>query len=168
MRPDTRPPRPERVLDLDACAARAAAWRRAGQRVVLTNGCFDLLHVGHVRALEAARRLGDVLVVAVNDDASVATLKGPGRPLTPAAERAEIVASLRVVDAALVFAGPTAVEVVRRLEPAVYAKGGDYDLDANRPPEADVALELGAEVVFLPLVAGRSTRALAARLRGGA
>lgn len=168
MQPHTRPPSAERVLDLDAAAERVASWRRAGQRVVLTNGCFDLLHIGHVRYLQAARRLGDALVVALDDDASVAALKGEGRPIMPAAERAELVAALRCVDAALVFRGPTAVEVVRRLAPDVYAKGGDYDAAANRPPEADVAEALGAEVVFLPLVPGRSTRALVARLRGGA
>lgn len=165
MRPDTHPPTTERVLTLDVAAARADAWRRAGQRIVLTNGCFDLLHLGHVRYLEAARRLGDVLVVAVNDDASVAALKGAGRPITAAGERAEIVAALRSVDAVVVFDGATAVEVVRRLRPDVYAKGGDYDARANRPPEADAAEALGGEVVFLPLVAGRSTRELATRLR---
>lgn len=168
MQPHQDPSTAERVLTLEMAVARVAAWRRAGQRVVLTNGCFDLVHVGHVRYLAAARRLGDALVVALNDDASVTALKGPGRPITPAAERAEILAALRAVDAVVVFAGATAVEVVQCLAPDVYAKGGDYAAAHRRPPEADAAEALGGEVAFLPYVAGHSTRALAARLRGGA
>jgi len=154
------------VLDAAALIDRGAAWMAGGRAVVLTNGCFDLLHVGHVRYLEAARGLGDVLVVALNDDASTRALKGPGRPVLPLAERAELLCALRSVDAVVPFAEATAVEVVRLLRPAVYVKGGDYAPEASRPPEADVAEALGARVVFLPFVRGQSTSAIVARLRG--
>lgn len=142
-----------------------AAWSAAGHTVVLTNGCFDLLHVGHVRYLAQARELGDRLVIALNDDASVTRLKGPGRPLQPMADRATILAALRSVDAVVGFGTDTAVELVRRIRPEIYVKGGDYDDVAHRPPEAVAAAELGARVVYLPFVAGRSTSRLVARLR---
>lgn len=153
------------AASLADAAARCAAWRAAGLRIVLTNGCFDLLHVGHVRYLADARRLGDRLVVALNDDASVRALKGAGRPILPAAERAELLAALRTVDLVTVFDGPTAVDVVAALRPAVYVKGGDYDAAAQRPPEADAAVAVGAAVRFVPYVAGRSTRAIIAAIR---
>jgi rfaE bifunctional protein nucleotidyltransferase chain/domain len=155
------------VVDL----ARATAWRaerRAeGQRVVLTNGCFDLLHVGHVRYLTAARALGECLVVAVNDDASTRRLKGPGRPLVPVEERAEILAALAVVDAVVPFGDDTAIAVVAALAPDVYVKGGDYDARHRRPPEADATEAQGGRVVFVPLAAGHSTTGLLARIRAG-
>jgi len=153
-------------LDLDALVARRAAWSAEGRRVVLTNGCFDLLHAGHVRYLSAARALGDRLVVALNDDASTRALKGPGRPILPLAERAELLCALRAVDAVVAFGGPTACEVVRATAPDVYVKGGDYGHLVNRPPEADAAERAGARVAFLPLVGGRSTSAVIARIRG--
>ncbi len=162
------PAAPGVAVDLADAAARCAAWRAAGLAVVVTNGCFDLLHVGHARYLAAARALGDRLVVAVNGDGSVRALKGPGRPIVPAAERAELLAALRCVDLAVVFDTATAVEVVRALRPAVYAKGGDYDAGALRPPEADAAEAVGAAVRFLPFVAGRSTRTLIDAIRRGA
>src|SRR5215510_14131646 len=99
----------------------AATWRRAGRRVVLANGCFDLLHVGHVRYLSAARALGDALIVGVNSDASVARLKGPGRPLMPAAERAEVVGALRAVDAVVLFDEDNVEDLIARLRPDVHA-----------------------------------------------
>jgi rfaE bifunctional protein nucleotidyltransferase chain/domain len=125
--------------------------------VVLTNGCFDLLHVGHVRSLRAARALGDRLIVAVNDDGSTRRLKGPGRPVLPLSERAEVLAALRSVDLVVPFGQDDAVAVVRALAPDVYTKGGDYDPLARRPPEADAAGALGADVVFVPYWSGRST-----------
>lgn len=151
--------------DLSTLRARRAAWRARGERVVLTNGCFDLLHAGHARYLAAARALGDRLVVALNDDASVRALKGAGRPVLPLAERAELLCALRAVDGVLPFAGRRADAVIDALRPDVWAKGGDYDLEDNRPPEADLALRLGVEVRFLPFVAGRSTSAILARIR---
>jgi glycerol-3-phosphate cytidylyltransferase len=145
------------VLTLEALGEERARWSAAGDRVVLTNGVFDLLHLGHVRYLAAARALGDVLVVALNADASVTRLKGPGRPVRTWAVRAEMLAALRWVDAVVPFAEDTAEGVVRALAPEVYAKGGDYDDARRRPPEAAVAEALGARVVYLPLVAGEST-----------
>lgn len=168
-RPD-RNPAPEGPLapfgpvDLREARRRRAAWAAAGERVVLTNGCFDLLHVGHTRYLAAARALGDRLVVALNDDASARRLKGPGRPILPLAERAELLCALRWVDAVVAFGAPTAVAIVTALRPDVYVKGGDYAAADNRPPEADVAEAVGARVAFLPFVAGQSTSAIVARI----
>src|SRR5438094_8658231 len=104
------------------------AQRRAkGEKIVFTNGCFDLIHIGHVRYLQAARELGDLLVVGINSDASVHTYKGPDRPVVPQDERAEIVAALRCVDYAVIFDEPTAVALVQTLQPDIYVKGGDYE-----------------------------------------
>jgi D-beta-D-heptose 7-phosphate kinase/D-beta-D-heptose 1-phosphate adenosyltransferase len=131
-----------------------------GARVVLTNGVFDLLHVGHLRYLRAARALGDVLVVGVNADVSV---RKAGRPLIPETERAELVAALDPVDYVVIFSEPTALSLVRELRPSVYAKGADY---AEKPlPEADAAREVGAQVVLIPLVPDHSTTRLAELLR---
>ena len=152
---------------LTAAELGAALERRraAGARIVLTNGVFDLLHIGHLRLLRQARGLGEVLVVGVNSDASVRRLK-PGRPLVPELERAELVAALEPVDYAVVFDEPTAKQLLERVRPAVYVKGGDY-----RPatlPEAPTVRALGAELVLLPLVADRSTSRLLRRLEAGA
>src|SRR5438445_11437012 len=131
-------------MTLDEAAALAARLRTEGRRIVLANGCFDLLHVGHVRYLRAARRLGDVLFVGVNADAAVARLKGPGRPLMPAAERAEIVGALRDVDHVVVFHEDTADQLVAAVKPDVHAKGTDYTVASV--PEASTARSVGAEV----------------------
>jgi rfaE bifunctional protein nucleotidyltransferase chain/domain len=122
--------------------ALAERLRAAGRRIVLANGCFDLLHVGHVRYLEEARRLGDVLFVGINSDASVARLKGAGRPLMPAAERAEILQALRVVDHVVVFDDDTADALIRALKPDVHAKGTDYTVDSV--PERATARAVGS------------------------
>jgi len=114
------------LVSVDEALRLAAAWRAEGKRIVFANGCFDLLHVGHVRYLEAARALGDVLVVGLNADAAVSRLKGPGRPLVPAAERAELIAALGAVDAVVVFDEDRADALVARLRPDVHAKGTDY------------------------------------------
>jgi rfaE bifunctional protein nucleotidyltransferase chain/domain len=144
------------------------AWRRMGRRVVLTNGCFDLLHVGHVQCLQAARALGDVLVVGINDDESVAALKGDGRPVVPLTERIELLCALRAVDAVVPFSGETADELVRITQPDVYVKGGGYDPDTNPPPEAVIAAELGAAVVYIPQVTNRSSTGLIRDIRESA
>jgi rfaE bifunctional protein nucleotidyltransferase chain/domain len=128
--------------------------RASGARVVLTNGVFDLLHIGHLRSLRAARALGDVLVVGVNGDAAAGALK-PGRPLVPSAERAELVAALEPVDYAVIFDDTTADRLIRVVRPAVYAKGADYS--AETLPEAGTARAVGAELAFVPLVAGHSS-----------
>src|SRR5262245_56909413 len=135
-----------RVLDLDGARRAAEAARRAGRRVVLANGCFDLLHVGHVRYLEGARALGDLLIVGVNGDAAVRRLKGPGRPLMPAAERAEILAALRAVDHVVVFDDDTADRLVALLRPAVHAKGTDYMPESV--PEREAVLAAGGRVAI--------------------
>jgi rfaE bifunctional protein nucleotidyltransferase chain/domain len=158
-------PEPGLILELEDLPILREAWRRMGRKVVLTNGCFDLLHVGHVQSLTAARALGDVLVVAVNDDASVRALKGPGRPILPVEERAELLCSLRAVDAVVPFSGLTAAAVVQAVKPDVYVKGGDYDLDGRRPPEADLAVELGGAVVFVPRVSPRASGEIIERIR---
>lgn len=152
------------VIALDDLPALANRLRAEGQRIVLTNGCFDLLHVGHLRYLKAAKALGDVLVVGVNGDATVGRLKGPGRPFVPAAERVELVAGLEPVDYALVFETPTAADLLLTAKPDVYVKGGDYH--PGNLPEAEAARSVGTELVFVPLVKGRSTTMLAAKVRG--
>jgi rfaE bifunctional protein nucleotidyltransferase chain/domain len=134
----------------------AARLRADGKRVVLANGCFDLLHVGHVRYLDAARALGDVLFVGLNSDAAVARLKGPGRPLMPAAERAEILAGLRAVDHVVVFDEDTADRLVSLVRPAVHAKGTDYT-DASVPEAASVRAA-GGEVAIAGDAKDHSTR----------
>jgi D-beta-D-heptose 7-phosphate kinase/D-beta-D-heptose 1-phosphate adenosyltransferase len=153
-----------RKLLTRAAAARAARTARArGERVVFTNGCFDLLHVGHVRSLEQARSLGDRLVVAVNSDASVRRLKGPLRPLVTARQRAEVLAALACVDWVVVFPEDTPLATIRALRPAVLAKGGDWSLDTivgRREVES-----WGGRVVRLREVPGVRTTAIVQRAR---
>ena len=139
-----KPPSQNKVLTRDQLVARAEEWRRAGQSIVLANGCFDLLHVGHIRYLQAARQLGDRLVVGLNADDSVRQLKGDGRPLMPAAERAEILAALTAVDAVVVFPEPDVRALVRALRPDIHAKGTDYT--AENVPERDTVIECGGRV----------------------
>jgi len=145
-----------------------AAARRAGQRVVFTNGIFDLVHVGHLRYLRAARALGDLLVVGLNDDACTRRLKGPARPIVPEDERAELLAALEPVDRVVLFGDDTAVELVRLLQPAVYVKGGDYTsapgATGNPLPEAEVVRAYGGEVVIIPFVPDRSTSGIVERI----
>lgn len=141
--------------------AEVAAWRDAvvadGGRVVLTNGCFDLLHAGHVRYLKEARALGDALVVALNSDASVRDLKGEGRPLHTAADRAEILCALESVDRVVVFEEARVTGVIEALRPQVYAKGGDYTVESLNPEERGALQKVGAEIHILSLLPGRST-----------
>lgn len=138
---------PDKVLDREQLRKRVAEWRHAGQHIVLTNGCFDLLHVGHVRYLQAAKRLGDRLVVAVNADSSVRALKGEGRPVMPDSERAEILAALEVVDAVVIFPELDVRAVIREVRPDVHAKGTDYT--AESVPERDAVLECGGRVAIV-------------------
>lgn len=151
------------VLDLQLTVDRCRRLREDGAKLVMTNGCFDLLHVGHVRSLRAARPLGDALLVAVNSDASVRALKGDGRPVVSEAERAEVIAALVCVDYVTIFDGPTAEEAVELLRPDVYVKGGDYE---GRPlPEARIVEGYGGSVVLLPHESGAGTSALLDRIR---
>ena len=151
------------VLTLPEAVARREAMRASGQRLALTNGVFDLLHVGHVEYLEQARSLGDALFVGVNGDDSARQLKGEGRPFVPAGERARLIAALACVDAAILFDELTADNLLHALRPDVYAKGGDY---SGKPlPERATAESLGATFILLPLVPDHSTTALLTRIR---
>ncbi len=143
--------------------------------MIFTNGCFDLLHLGHVRYLQAARALGDLLVVGVNSDASTRALKGAGRPLVPQEDRAEVLAALACVDYVTIFEEVTAVALVEALRPDVYVKGGDYAAPnaASQPdaihyarlPEAAPVLAYGGQVRLIPYLPGHSTTALIERIR---
>ncbi len=153
-----------RVLSRDEAAALREEARRDGRRVVFTNGCFDLLHRGHVDLLRKARELGEVLIVGLNDDASVRRLKGPGRPVTGVEDRAEILAALAAVDAVVVFSEETPLELIRALVPDVLVKGADY-----RPEDvvgAGVVRAAGGRVALVPLTRGRSTTGILDRTRG--
>jgi rfaE bifunctional protein nucleotidyltransferase chain/domain len=134
------------VLSVEEASRLASGWRAQGKRLVLANGCFDLLHVGHVRYLQAARALGDALVVGLNSDASVRRLKGPGRPVMPVAERAELVAAVRGVDAVVVFEEDSADALIERLRPDVHAKGTDYTEESV--PERGTVQSMGARVAI--------------------
>jgi D-beta-D-heptose 7-phosphate kinase/D-beta-D-heptose 1-phosphate adenosyltransferase len=158
------------VLSRQELARHSDRLRADGRRLVLTNGCFDLLHAGHVRYLRQARALGDALAVALNGDASVRRLKGEGRPLNSAYDRAEVLAALEDVDYVTIFDADDAAEIVREVRPAVYVKGGDYSDDPGSrryPPEADAARDVEAEVAILPFLPGRSTTDLIRKLRSG-
>jgi rfaE bifunctional protein nucleotidyltransferase chain/domain len=157
---------PPRVLAPAELPALGESLRAAGKVVVWTNGCFDLFHAGHAHSLRAARELGDVLLVGVNSDASVRRLKGPGRPVLPASERAELVASLACVDYAVVFAEGTPEECIRLLRPQVHCKGADYaPPNGKAVPEAALVESYGGRVAYLPLVEGISTTELIRRVR---
>jgi len=144
---------------------RADEIRQAGQKLVLTNGCFDLLHLGHVRYLQEARRLGDFLVVAVNGDQSVRALKGEGRPLNGEDDRAEVLAALECVDYITIFAEPRVTGVIEALRPAIYVKGGDYTPETLDADEVSALKKVEAEIRTLALVPGKSTSAIIARMK---
>jgi D-glycero-beta-D-manno-heptose 1-phosphate adenylyltransferase len=133
-----------KILSRDQLRLRVDEWRRSGEQIILANGAFDLLHVGHVRYLNAAKALGGKLVVAVNSDASVRALKGDGRPIIPEQERAEIVAALEAVDAVVIFPELDVRAIIREIRPDIQAKGTDYTADSV--PERDAVLECGGRV----------------------
>ena len=135
--------------------------RKRGKRIAFTNGCFDLLHVGHLGYLEQIKKRADILVVAVNSDASVRKLKGPGRPLVPARERAQMVAALRPVDFAVIFSEPTPLKAIRAIRPDLLAKGGDWRPD--RIVGRELVQSYGGRVAVIPFVTGRSTTRLIER-----
>ena len=134
----------KKILTRDELRRRVVEWRRSGERITLANGCFDLLHVGHVRYLHAAKQLGGRLVVAINSDESVRVLKGEGRPFMPAEERAEILAALADVDAIVIFPDCDVRALIREMRPEIHAKGTDYTADTV--PERDTVLECGGRV----------------------
>ena len=157
-------PNDSRVLNRNELLARVADARKAGARIVLANGCFDVLHVGHVRYLAGARELGDVLVVGINSDDQVTRLKGPGRPVLSAAERAEIVASLESVTYVTIFDEPTVEQLLLALKPDVHAKGTDYTEDTV--PERAVVRSYGGRVAIVGDPKDHSTSAILNRIEG--
>jgi len=155
----------QKVVSRGAAARWVKRLQAQGQKVVFTNGCFDLLHLGHVRYLEEARSLGDALIVGVNTDASVQRLdKKPPRPINPEGDRAALVAALACVDRVVLFGEDTPLELITALQPDILVKGGDYRLEEIVGRE--VVLARGGEVKVIPLVPGYSTTALLARIRG--
>jgi rfaE bifunctional protein nucleotidyltransferase chain/domain len=154
------------ILTLEEAILRFGREKRNGRRIVFTNGCFDLLHPGHIGSLEQARALGDALIVGLNSDASVRQLKGAGRPVLPERERAEILAALECVDAVVIFDEPTPREVIARLLPDVLVKGGDWPGDQIVGREEVEAA--GGRVVSIPVVPGYSTTEILRKIREGA
>jgi len=140
-------PEINRILERDELALRLAEHRKCGARIVLANGCFDVLHVGHIRYLQGAKALGDVLVVGVNADEQVRRLKGAGRPVTSENERAEIVAALGCVDVVTIFREPTVTELLLEIKPEVHAKGTDYSIETV--PEREVVRSYGGQVAIV-------------------
>jgi D-beta-D-heptose 7-phosphate kinase/D-beta-D-heptose 1-phosphate adenosyltransferase len=154
----------DKVVTRKELVQRVALWKANGERVVFTNGCFDLLHIGHITLLEQARRFGDRLIVAINSDASVRGLKGGGRPVVGENERARVLAALAAVDAVVVFGEPTPLEVILAARPDAIVKGGDYGVETV--VGASEVLAWGGQVKIVPLVQGFSTTQLIAK-RGG-
>lgn len=151
------------ILPLDVLLERVAEHRRAGETIALANGCFDILHVGHVRYLQASADEADRLVVAINDDASVRLLKGEGRPILSAADRAELVAALRGVDYVVIFGGRTVGDVIQQLKPEVHCKGTDYTVESV--PERALVAAYGGRTAIVGDPKDHSTRDLLARVR---
>lgn len=154
----------KRILERQELAKIAAELRANGKRIVLTNGCFDILHVGHVRVLQAARDLGDVLIVGLNSDESTRRLKGPTRPVNTELDRAELLANLRSVDYVTVFTEDTADELLKAVRPHIYAKGADYTTTSL--PEATTVESIGGEIRLLELVPGKSTTSIVGKIQG--
>lgn len=161
----------QKILDRAELARLVKRRQQLGERGVFTNGCFDLLHLGHVRYLQEARTRGDFLILGLNDDAGVRALKGAGRPLVPEQERAEILAALSCVDYITIFAEPTAGPLVHLLQPAIYVKGGDYasansdQPDTGRLPEAKVVQEYGGSLRLIPYLPHHSTTEMIAAIK---
>jgi D-glycero-beta-D-manno-heptose 1-phosphate adenylyltransferase len=149
-----------KIVQLEELSQRCEKLRGAGKKIVATNGCFDLLHVGHVRYLQAARALGDFLAVGLNGDRSVCELKGTGRPIATEADRAEVVAALQCVDLVTIFPQVRATQFLVAVRPAVYVKGGDYSPESLDEEERAVLKESGAEILLVPFEAGYSTSGL--------
>jgi len=153
-----------KIIDMTELAKRSRELRTGERKLVVTNGCFDLLHVGHIRYLQAARALGDALAVGLNDDRSVRELKGPGRPVTNERDRAEVLAALSFVDFVTIFAGTRATQFIEAAHPAIYAKGGDYTPETLNAEERAVLDQIGAEIRIIPFEPGYSTSLLLEKL----
>ena len=150
----------EKIISWESLPEWRAALRAQGKRLVVTNGCFDLLHLGHVTYLEAARGLGDALLVGLNGDASVREIKGPARPVNPEQDRAGVLAALESVTGVCIFSERTATRFLAAAQPDIYVKGGDYTLETVNQEERRIVEALGGEIKVLPVVPGRSTTAL--------
>ena len=157
----------DKIIPFTHLAAWRAQVRAAGKRLVVTNGCFDILHAGHVTYLAAARGLGDALLVGLNSDASVRALKGAGRPVNAEGDRATVLAALAAVDGVCVFAEVDALRFLGEVQPDIYAKGGDYTIDTINQPERRLIEGAGGKVVILPGVPGRSTTNVLAKIAKG-
>lgn len=157
----------DKIIPLERLPDWREQLRRQGRRLVVTNGCFDILHAGHVTYLDAARKEGDALLVGLNSDASVRAIKGEGRPVNRQADRALVLAGLAAVDAVTVFSEPDALRLLELARPDVYVKGGDYTLDTIHPPERRLVEKQGGRIVILPGVEGLSTTDILGRLRAG-
>ena len=151
----------DKVVTRQELVRRVALWKANGERVAFTNGCFDLLHVGHITVLEQARGFGDRLIVAINSDASVRSLKGPSRPIVGETDRARVLAALAAVDAVVVFGEPTPLEVIVATRPDVIVKGGDYAVETV--VGASEVMAWGGQVKIVPLVEGYSTTKMCSR-----
>jgi D-glycero-beta-D-manno-heptose 1-phosphate adenylyltransferase len=149
-----------KVVEFEKLSDRGEKLRATGKKIVATNGCFDLLHVGHVRYLQAARALGDFLAVGLNGDRSVRELKGTGRPITTESDRAEILAALECVDLVTIFPEIRATKFLAAVRPAVYVKGGDYSSETLDEEESAILKEIGAEIRIIPFETGYSTSGL--------
>ena len=155
----------QKIVDQDRLVSISESMRKQGRKLVLTNGCFDLLHLGHVRYLEEARSLGDALVVALNGDDSVRSLKGNGRPLNTAQNRAEVIAALQSVDHVVIFPELRVTRLIEQLRPAIYAKGGDYSTLSLNPEERAALEKVGAQVQILPFEPGYSTSKMISQIK---
>lgn len=154
-----------KIRTLEELALLRPGWKTAGRKVVWTNGCFDILHVGHLRSLRDAKALGDILIVGLNSDSSVRTNKGAGRPIVPQDERAELLAALEPVDYVAIFEELDPVAAIQLLQPDIHCKGAEY-ADGRRPvPERDTVLAYGGEIRYLPIHEGHSTTHLIEELR---
>lgn len=155
-----------KIVDLKELSDRCEKLRSAGKKIVATNGCFDLLHVGHVRYLQAARALGDILIVGLNGDRSVHALKGPGRPITPERDRAEILAALACVDLVTIFPEIRATKFLAAVRPAIYVKGGDYTSETLDEEERKILKDLEVAIRIIPFEAGYSTSGMIEQIGG--
>ena len=154
-----------KIIGLEELSERSKQLRGTGKKLVATNGCFDLLHVGHVRYLQAARALGDLLAVGLNGDRSVRQLKGMGRPVTGERDRAEILAALQCVDLVTIFPEMRATQFIAASHPAIYVKGGDYSPETLNEQERALLKDIGAEIRFIPFESGYSTSRLLEQIR---
>ena len=154
----------EKLVALEQLPAWRNEQQRSGRRVVVTNGCFDILHLGHVTYLESARQQGDLLLVGVNGDAGVKALKGEGRPVNQEFDRALVLTALESVSAAAIFPESRAIRFLQLARPDIYVKGGDYTVETLNPDEREVLQACGAKIVFIPFVPGKSTTQLLAKI----